>query len=408
MLQVLPRTHCEHSRTGRITLEALHRAFKAGKRNRGAAGLDKQSITMFEANWDENLLALMRELKSGTSQPIPLRRVSIPKGKGAVCPLGIPAVRCRVAQDVIRALIPPIFEPTFHDRSHGFRRHRSCHTAMAQLVELYQHGYRVVVDADLQGFFESIPHPLILDRVACEIADGNILRLITKWLRAGVMEEGEVRPTHKGTPQGGGRSPLLANIALDGLERLFGGEDTQGNPQRPSWKTGQNKGISLIRYADDRVVVAPSRTVLEHYVLPTLARFLAERGLRLSEAKTHIVHSTGGFNFLGFEIRRFPRALLTQPQKAKMLGHYRAITTYLHQHKQSPAVQVIHALNPKMRGWGNYYRHCAATRAFRKLDHMVWHALWRWAKRRHPNKSAQWVRHRYFRTIGHRQGVFAR
>ena len=135
MLKVLPRTHREHSLTGRITLEALHRAFKAVKRNRGAAGLDKQTIKMFEANLDENLLALMRELKSGTYQPIPLRRVYIPKGKGAVRPLGIPAVRCRVAQEVIRALITPIFEPTFHDSSHGFRRHRSCHTAMAQLAE---------------------------------------------------------------------------------------------------------------------------------------------------------------------------------------------------------------------------------------------------------------------------------
>jgi len=230
---------------------------------------------------------------------------------------------------------------------------------------------------------------------------------IRRGLKAGGVELGHYRDTEAGTPQGGGASPLLANIALDGMERLFEGEETKGPPQRPSWKTGQNKGISLIRYADDRVVVAPSRTVLEHYVLPTLARLLAERGLRLSEAKTRIVHSTEGVNFLGFESRRFPRAWLTQPQKAKMLGHYRTITTSLHQHKQSPAVQVIHALNPLMRGWGNYYRHCAAKRAFRKLDHFVWHALWRWAKRRHPNQSAQWVRQRYFRTVGHRQGVFA-
>ena len=127
----------------------------------------------------------------------------IPKGKGALRPLGIPAVRCRVAQEVIRALMEPIFAPTFHDSSHGFRRHRSCHTAMAQLVELHQHGYRVVVDADLKGFFDSIPHQLILDLVAREMADGNILSLIKKCLQAGVMEEGEVRPTRQGTPQGG-------------------------------------------------------------------------------------------------------------------------------------------------------------------------------------------------------------
>jgi retron-type reverse transcriptase len=135
MLKVLPRTLRVHSLTGRITLKTLHKAFKAVQRNRGAAGLDKQSIKMFEANLEENLLALMRALKAGTYQPIPLRRVYIPKGNGAFRPLGIPAVRCRVAQEVIRALLEPIFAPTFHDSSHGFRRHRSCHTAMAQLVE---------------------------------------------------------------------------------------------------------------------------------------------------------------------------------------------------------------------------------------------------------------------------------
>ena len=142
MLQVLPHKHRVHSLTGRITLEALHKAFKAVKRNRGAAGLDKQSIKMFEANLEENLLALMRELKSGAYQPIPLRRVYIPKGKGGFRPLGIPAVRCRVAQEVIRALIDPIFEPTFHDSSHGFRRHRRCPTAMAQRVAWHRQGDR--------------------------------------------------------------------------------------------------------------------------------------------------------------------------------------------------------------------------------------------------------------------------
>ncbi len=203
MLKVSPRKLRVHSLTGRITPEVMRKAFKMVKRNRGAAGLDKQSIKMFEANLEENLLALMRGLKSGTYQAIPLRRVYIPKSKGAWRPLGIPAVRCRVAQEVIRALIEPIFEPTFHNHSHGFRRHRSCHTAMAQLVELHRQGFRVVVDADLKGFFDSIPHQLILDLVAREIADGNILALIKKFLQAGVMEDGEVRPTRQGTPQGG-------------------------------------------------------------------------------------------------------------------------------------------------------------------------------------------------------------
>jgi RNA-directed DNA polymerase len=214
---VRPRTLRVHSLTGRITLDTRHKALKAVKRNRGAAGLDKQSIKMLAANLDANLLALMRDLKSGTYQPIPRRRVYMPQGPGKVRPLGIPAVRCRVAQEVMRALIEPIFAPTFHDSSHGFRRHRSCHTAMAQLGELHQQGYRVVVDADRKGFLDSIPHHLILDLVAREMADGNILRLIRKFLQAGVMADGVGRPTRQGTPQGGVLSPLLANIVLNHL-----------------------------------------------------------------------------------------------------------------------------------------------------------------------------------------------
>lgn len=149
-------------------------------------------------------------------------------------PRGIPAVRCRVAQEVIRALMEPIFEPTFHDSSHGFRRRRSCHTAMAQLVELHQQGYRVVVEADLKGFFDSIPHQLILDLVARETADGDILSLIKKCLQAGVMEEGEVRPTRQGTPQGGVIAPVLANIVLNHLD----------------WRL-EALGYTFVRYADD-------------------------------------------------------------------------------------------------------------------------------------------------------------
>lgn len=285
MLMVFPRTLRVHSLTGRITLDTLHKAFKAVKRHRGAAGLDKQSIKMFEANVEENLLALMCELKSGTYQPIPLRRVYIPKGPGKVRPLGIPAVRCRVAQEVIRALIEPIFEPTFHDSSHGFRRGRSCHTAMAQLVELHHQGYRVVVDADLKGFFDSIPHHLILALVASEIADGNILSLITKFLQAGVMEEGAVRPTCQGTPQGGVISPLLANIVLNHLD----------------WRL-EALGYKFLRYADDFVVLCTTKRQAEKALVAVTACVEDDLGLALNPEKTHLTTFGQGFAFLGYHV----------------------------------------------------------------------------------------------------------
>lgn len=217
-LEVINKQIRHHSLTGRITPALMLKAFKAVKRNRGAAGIDKQSIKRFEANLQENLEALMGELKTGSYEPIPLRRVYIPKASGKLRPLGIPAVRCRIAQEVVRSLINPILEPLFHDHSHGFRLKRSGHTAMEVLVEYRSQGYRYVVDADIKGFFDNIPHSLIMDLMTREIADGNILGLIRKFLQAGVMEDGMVRATLKGAPQGGIVSPLIGNIVLNHLD----------------------------------------------------------------------------------------------------------------------------------------------------------------------------------------------
>ena len=197
----------EHSLTGRIDDRLMREAFKAVKRNRGAAGIDRVSIKMFEANLEENLAALMRDLKKGNFQPKPLRRVYIPKGKSKLRPLGIPAVRDRTAQEVLRRLLSPIFERQFHDASYGFRPGRGCHHAIWQVLELHRQGYEIVLDADIKGFFDNIPHCVIMKAVAEEVADGNILRLVEKFLKAGVMEYGVFKPTTVGTPQGGVVTP---------------------------------------------------------------------------------------------------------------------------------------------------------------------------------------------------------
>ena len=199
-----------HSLTGRIDDRLMREAFKAVKRNRGAAGIDKVSIGMFEENLDANLAALKRDLKTrGAFCPKPLRRVWIPKdAKGTKFrPLGIPAVRDRIAQEVIRRLLEPIFEPLFHDCSFGFRPRRSCHKAIERVLSFHAEGDRVTLDADISGFFDNIPHKLIVGAVAEEVADGNILNLIEKFLAAGVMEGGVFKPTTVGTPQGGVIAP---------------------------------------------------------------------------------------------------------------------------------------------------------------------------------------------------------
>jgi group II intron reverse transcriptase/maturase len=179
-----------HSLTGRITPELMRKAFLRVKRNRGAAGIDKQSVKMFEANLEQNLDALMRGLKQRTFVPMPARRTYIPKGKGKFRPLGIPAVRDRVAQEVLRQLLSPIFEVLFHDDSFGFREGRNCHQAVGRVLEIWHQGYRHVLDADIKGFFDNIPHSVIMTGLSAVVADGNILGLIEKFLRAGIMENG--------------------------------------------------------------------------------------------------------------------------------------------------------------------------------------------------------------------------
>lgn len=226
-----------HSLTGRIDLTRMHRAFQNVKRNRGAAGVDKVSLQMFEANQEQNLLALMADLKRGGYHALPLRRAYIPKSDGKLRPLGIPTVRDRVAQEVVRSLLEPIFEPHFFSEfSFGFRPGRNAHQAIAAVNTAHEAGFKWVVDADIESFFDNISHPLLLSLVAERVADGNILRLIREFLSAGVMEDLVLRPSVSGTPQGGVVSPLLANIVLNVLDQRL-----------------THAGYRFVRYADDFV-----------------------------------------------------------------------------------------------------------------------------------------------------------
>jgi len=368
-----------HSLTGQITLSLVGKAFCNVKRNKGAAGIDKVSIALFESNLAQNLLALARELKNGTFQPLPLRRVYIPKDAGAQRPLGIPAVRDRVAQEVLRLLLNPHFEPRFHQDSFGFRPSRNCHMAIERLLELHRQGHVHVLDADIQGFFDNLPHSVIMAGLRAVVADGNILNLVEKFLTSGVMEAGQWRPTSIGTPQGGVLSPLLANIALDFLD----------------WHLDE-LGFRFVRYADDFVVVCSTATQAQEALTAVQYR-LAELGLTLSPAKTRITTFTEGYAFLGFDIAA--RSVRMRP---KAVEKFKTKVREVTRRSRNLDAEALTRLNRIVRGSANYFAapFASCVNLFRVLDRWLRMRL-RCMKSKRKSRQDNWrIRLRHLRHWG--------
>lgn len=323
-----------HSLTGRITIDLVRQSFLNVKRNRGAAGVDKQSIDMFEANLEQNLQALMRDLKTrGSFSPQPLKRVLIDKGNGKFRPLGIPVVRDRIAQDVLRQLLEPLFEPLFHPNSCGFRPKRNCHQAVELVLDIWRDGNRYVLDADISGFFDNIPHQVIMTGLSNVVADGNILGIIEGFLKSGVMEDGVFKPTNIGTPQGGVISPLLANIALNYLD----------------WHL-QEQGLHFVRYADDFVVLCKSEEQAKEALVLVEAFLTTYLELKLCPIKSHVTTFSEGFAFLGFDISS--KAVTMRPKSIeKFKDKIRELTCRSYNLDNYRIMRV----NQVIRGTANYF-----------------------------------------------------
>jgi group II intron reverse transcriptase/maturase len=360
----------------------MHQSFKSVRKNRGASGIDKESIKMFEANLEENLTALMKKLKNrGTFYPKPLKRIYIPKGNtGKTRPLGIPAVRDRVAQEVIRRLLEPIFEPLFHDHSYGFRPEKNCHQAIRKILELKRQGYIYTLDADIKSFFDNISHVLIDKLVAGKIADGNILGILNKFLKSGIMEDGKFVSTRKGTPQGGVISPLLANIVLNELD----------------WEL-ENNGYQFVRYADDFVVLAKTGLDIEKAMMLVKSK-LASLGLELSGEKTKYVPPNEHFDFLGFRILK-SRVMMKPDSLEKFKDKIRILTVRSHNFSKETTIEDV---NRVIRGTARYFAtdFSQVSAVFRKMDRWIRMRLRCMKKKRKSYNDNFLIPNKYFQKRG--------
>ncbi|MDI6733728.1 MAG: group II intron reverse transcriptase/maturase [Planctomycetota bacterium] len=342
-----------HSLRDKIySLSNLYKAFYKVKRNKGACGVDKVTISMFENNLSANLLAIQTELRIKKYKSGDVRRVYIPKDGNKFRPLGIPRIRDRVIQQAFLQILGPIFERIFHDNSYGYRPNRSAHMAISKLWTFKEKGYYQVVDMDIKGFFDNINHKLMMDLVRQEVSDGWVLDSIYGMLKAGISEGGRVTTPTKGTPQGSVASPLLANIVLNKLD----------------WWLDQN-AVQFVRYADDFVCFSNNRQSAIK-LMELIPKFLKEElALEISEEKSTVTSFCKGFTFLGYKFKANAIGI-KEKSLSKFKDNIRSLTVRCHNSSNRNLTELINdKINPVIRGFANYFKLAECSTLFwMKLD----------------------------------------
>ncbi len=381
-------------------------AWSRVKGNRGARTAGVDGIRPVDLASDEQrfLTELRAQLKASEFRPLPVRQRRIPKPSGKLRTLGIPTAADRTVQASLKLVLEPIFEADFKPCSHGFRPGRRAHDAIAEARHFAAHGYRWVVEGDIEACFDSIDHPALMDRVRDRIGDKRVLGLVKAFFKAGILSEEGPRSTEAGTPQGGILSPLLANIALSVLDEwftTFWETEAATKGQRAKRRRQGLANHRLVRYADDFVVLVHGDRDDAVSLRDLIADVLAPMGLVLSDAKTSITHIDEGFDFLGYRIQRHQkrgtnrRFVYTYPSKSALEAIKRKVKKLSRTGRNRPLSDLLRRLNRVLAGWTNYFRHGAAAATFGYLRAYVWHRVILWLRRKHPHTGWKKLRRRH-------------